>query len=248
MKAQHSSGESGVIRASARALLRQRKVGSLATVEAGTNHPYASLLTVATDIDASPIFLISRLAWHTRNLEADSRASILFAAETGPGDPLNLGRVSVMGRAELTSAPRLRSRFLATHPEAAFYADFADFSFWRLNVERAHFIGGFGRISTLPAAELLVDPGTAQDWNSRSDAAVEALNAAEAGLIASLAGGGGAPEGEGWRIAACDPDGCDLACGDETRRLSFLRPVTSPDGIAGALIALSQAVPKPGVN
>jgi len=56
------------------ALLRGRGIGSLATLEPATGHPYASLITVATETDGSPIFLISKLAWHTRNLEADPRA------------------------------------------------------------------------------------------------------------------------------------------------------------------------------
>ena len=244
---QHSSGKSGLIRALARALLRQRTVGALATAEAGTNHPYASLITVATDTDASPIFLISRLALHTRNLVADPRASILFAAEAGPGDPLNLGRVSVIGRAEPTDNARVRSRFLARHPSAALYADFADFAFWRLHIERAHFVGGFGRIETLAAPELLVDPDIARDWDARIDSAIEAVNAAQSPLIAQLAEGVAAPDAI-WRIAACDPDGCDLLCGEETHRLGFPGPLSSPEGLAAALIGLAHQSPKPRVN
>jgi len=43
----------------------------------------------------------------------------------------------------------VKRRFLARHPEAAFYADFPNFAFWRLEAEGAHYIGGFGRIVDL---------------------------------------------------------------------------------------------------
>ena len=54
--------------------------------------------------------------------------------------------MTLFGKAEKTGEEAARRRFLARHPEAAFYADFPDFAFWRLEVEGAHYIGGFGRI------------------------------------------------------------------------------------------------------
>ena len=71
----YSVSELGLIVAAARGLIRSSPVAALATVEIETSCPYASLITVATETDGSPIILISKLAWHTRNLEADPRAS-----------------------------------------------------------------------------------------------------------------------------------------------------------------------------
>jgi putative heme iron utilization protein len=211
----------------------------LATLEIGSGCPYASLVTVATETDGSPIILISKLAWHTRNLDADPRASILFCADAGSGDPLNLGRVSLMGVAEPTTAPRARQRFLARHPRASFYADFADFAFWRLRVERAHYVGGFGRITTLTGDELLRGADAAPAWDAEIDASIAIANEEQARLIADLAAAETSAAGDGWRIAACDPDGCDLLRGDETARLTFRRRLTSPGELAGALAVLS---------
>jgi len=235
----NSLGESGLIEAAARSLVRTRPVASLATLEIGTGCPYASLVTVATETDGSPIILISKLAWHTRNLKADPRASILFCADAGSGDPLNLGRVSLMGVAEPTTAPRARQRFLARHPRASFYVDFADFAFWRLRVERAHYVGGFGRITTLTAHELLGSTDTATAWEAQIDASIVAANEGQARLIADLAAAETSAAGDGWSIAACDPDGCDLLRGDETVRLTFRQRLTSPGELAGALAVLS---------
>ncbi len=50
----------------------------------------------------------------------------------------------------------VRQRFLARQKEAAFYAGFPDFSFWRLSIQSAHYIGGFGRIVDLEPGDLLI--------------------------------------------------------------------------------------------
>src|SRR4051794_40003234 len=69
----------------ARTLLRSIRAGTLGTLDRNTGHPFASLVTVATDVDGAPVILTSRLSTHTANLEADGRASVLLAA-VGKGD------------------------------------------------------------------------------------------------------------------------------------------------------------------
>src|SRR5271170_2483293 len=80
----------------AKALLRATRSGTLATIDRNTGHPFASLVNVATDVDGSPLILISRLATHTANLEQDGRASLLLAS-AGDGDPLAHPRLTVLG-------------------------------------------------------------------------------------------------------------------------------------------------------
>jgi len=230
------------------ALLRGRGIGSLATLEPATGHPYASLITVATETDGSPIFLISKLAWHTRNLEADPRASILLAAESGPGDPLNLGRVSLMGVAERTENSGARRRFLAKHPGAAFYADFADFSFWRLRIEQLHYVGGFGRITTPSAKDILFAPAAAKSWDERIEAAIDTANASEWELIDRLAGSLTGKMEPGWRIAACDPEGCDLVSEQDVGRLVFPARLEEPDALVDLLRELGRHDPTLPLN
>src|SRR4029079_17956552 len=80
----------------AKALLRVTRAGTLGTVDRNTGHPFGSLVNVATDVDGSPLILISRLATHTANLEKDARASLLLAS-AGKGDPLAYPRLTVLG-------------------------------------------------------------------------------------------------------------------------------------------------------
>src|ERR1700690_1258552 len=118
----------------ARSLLRRSRQGALAARMAGSGDPYCSLVNVASHADGSPILLISRLAVHTRNILADSRVSLMLD-ERAAGDPLEGARIMLAGDAEEASgdqAALLRRRYLNTHPSAAAFADFKDFSFFRI--------------------------------------------------------------------------------------------------------------------
>jgi len=137
-------------------LMTGAKRAALATLDRTTGHPYVSLVTVAISREGAPLMLLSQLAKHTRNLDADSRASLLFEPTgVAEGDPLALARVTVMGNAAPTLDPSARPTFLANHPDAEMYASFADFRFFSLPPQSAHFIGGFGRIVEIPGPALL---------------------------------------------------------------------------------------------
>jgi putative heme iron utilization protein len=216
----------------------ENRLASLATLESGTNHPYASLIAVAPDTDGAPVFLISRLALHTRNLEADGRATVLLTAAAS-GDPLNAGRVSLIGTAEPADDSRIRRGFLARHPEAEGYAGFADFRFWRLQPARAHYVGGFGRIATLDAAQILLPQEESRLWAETAEAAALRASEERPELIRRIAVSGETDAGR-WRIAACDPYGCDLALNGLIQRKAFVEKLADPGGLAEALEALAR--------
>lgn len=214
---------------SARMLIRRALKASLATLETSSGHPYASLVTIATDVDGTPLLLISTLALHTKNLAADGRASLLFDGTDAAGDPLAGGRVTVIGRATKTDRAIARERFLARQPYASGYADFPDFAFYELIPERAHFIGGFGRIVDLKPADLLVDISGAQDLIAAHGDIVSHMNQDHADALALYATElGGLPSGA-WRLAGVDPEGFDMVCDGATCRLPFGERVENPD-------------------
>jgi heme iron utilization protein len=226
---------------SARTLIRRALKGALATLDRETGHPYASLVTLATGSDGSPLFLISRLALHTQNLASDQRASVLIDATGADGDPLAGGRVTVIGRAKVVDGADTKARFLARHPAASMYAGFADFAFYHLVVERAHFIGGFGRIVGLDADQVLISLADADDLVAAEGDIVSHMNEDHAGAIelyaTKLAGAPGGP----WRMTGIDPEGCDLVCGADTVRLTFAAPLNSPGDARRELARLAAA-------
>lgn len=223
--------------AEAKRLLRSIRAGALASL-AETGHPFASLVNVATDYDGSPLLLLSRLAAHTANLERDPRCSVLLS-QGGKGDPLAHPRLTIIGRAERTQDEHVRGRFLRRHSKSELYAGFADFSFWRVGVERAHLNGGFARAADFAGGAVLtnVDGG-------------EALLAAEEGAVAhmnedhrealSLYATKLLREADGpWRATGIDPEGMDLAAGDRAARLTFDKIVATPGDLRSTLVQLA---------
>ena len=228
----------------ARTLLRSIRAGTLGTLDRNTGHPFASLVTVATDIDGSPVILTSRLSTHTANLEADGRASVLLA-ETGKGDPLAHPRLTVLGvfaRVERDSADdaRVRRRFLARHPKSELYAGFGDFSFWRMHVASAHLNGGFARAADLAAADVLTDLAGADELVAAEAGAVEHMNADHVEATRLYATKLLSEEDGAWRISGLDPDGADLTAGDRTARLAFPQRVTSAGALRQVLVELAK--------
>ncbi|MBV9075917.1 MAG: pyridoxamine 5'-phosphate oxidase family protein, partial [Methylobacteriaceae bacterium] len=132
----------------AKELLRSVRAGALATVAPGSGAPFASLVTVATDPDGSPLIFVSGLSQHSSNLDEDPRASLLLA-RTGRGDPLAHPRLTLIGRFGQTDEVGPRRRFLARHPKAALYAELPDFTLRRMTVDAAHLNGGFARAARL---------------------------------------------------------------------------------------------------
>ena len=136
----------------ARTLVAGQSRGALSTVAvepAGT--PFGSVVTYGLDPVGQPSFFVSTMAEHTRNLDADPRASLLVVEDTPAGaDPLASGRVTLLGRAEEVVDPQeraaARAGYLAANP-AAFYVDYGDFRCLRLVVTDVRYVGGFGRMS-----------------------------------------------------------------------------------------------------
>lgn len=137
-------------------LIAKTRHGVIATIARDpAGWPFASLVAVAFDPRHRPLFLLSRLAEHTKNLEQDRRASLLVS-EHAAADPLAGGRMTLIGSCALVPdeerAGAVQS-FLAAHPEAASYATLGDFAPWRLEVQRVRWVGGFGRMTWIDGAE-----------------------------------------------------------------------------------------------
>jgi putative heme iron utilization protein len=224
--------------AEAREIVRAALKGALASVLVPSGHPYASLLLVATEPDGAPVFLISKLALHTKNLTADPRCSLLIDATGSDADPMAGARITLIGEARPNTSPTARARFLARHPDAAGYADFSDFSFYALDIASAHFIGGFGRIIDLQRAQLLIDVAGAEALSEREADIIGHMNEDHADAVELYATRllGAAPGA--WRMSGIDPQGCDLVLGARALRLPFATRVTNGEEARKELVRL----------
>jgi heme iron utilization protein len=228
----------------AKMLLRSVRAGALATIDRNTGHPFGSLVNVATDSDGSPLILVSRLSTHTANLEANSRASVLLAV-AGKGDPLAHPRLTVLGRFiqvahDDPDEPRLRRRFLARHPKAELYAGFADFALWRLVMESAHLVAGFGRAADLAAADVMTDISNATELIEAEASAIAHMNEDHAEAVQLYATKLLGEETGPWRVTGVDPEGIDLALGDALLRLPFRERVTTARQLREVLADLAK--------
>lgn len=200
-------------------LAREAMTATLATIDAAGGHPYASLVEMATTADGRPLLLLSGLARHTRNLEADPRASLLVDRRQAAG-ALALERATFIGRGARTASVHDRQRFLHRHPASAGYADFADFGFWTIEPVSVHVIAGFGRIREVAASEVLLARRA-----DRDDEGAQAA-AAEASRVAAITA---AMPGSPWTVSGIDEEGVDLVQAPPT---AAARRIDLPAGIA----------------
>jgi len=164
-------------------------------------------------------------------------------AEGGSEDPLANGRVTLLGPCRQVDGDggSARAAFLATHPNAAYYADFRDFAFWQLRVESIRYIGGYGRMSWVEAA----------DWHV---AEPDPLAASAAGIIAHMNDDHAEAMvlyckafSKATDITAASMTGVDrygfemsavTAEGPRPVRLAFADPVGTPEEVRAALVAM----------
>ena len=138
--------------------------GALSTLAAEPpGYPYGSVASYGLDDRGNPLFFVSLMAEHTQNAIRDPRASLLVTEPVPDGaDPLASGRVTLMGLLSTVAEPdrpTARDRYLEANPTAAYYIDFGDFTFYRLDVESIRYVGGYGRMSWVdPAAYAEAEP------------------------------------------------------------------------------------------
>jgi putative heme iron utilization protein len=232
----------------ARCLLRAARAGTLATSAKG--QPYASLVTPACMPDGSLLLLLSRLAEHTRHLLADPRCSVLVSGAPVSENPQTTPRVTVTGVAEVVDDKALKSRYLAVHPYATLYADFGDFSTWRIAPAAGILVGGFARAFRLKAADFVPDPAAAAAILAEEKGIIAHCNQDHPDALAAIAGKAGAGEtsagetGDGkagnWRMVTVDVDGFDLALGELVVRHAWSAPVSDAMDVRRELVRLAQ--------
>jgi len=136
-------------------LLRAQRIAHLATLRERAPMASMTLFLAAQDFTAFYVH-VSRLAWHTQDMEREARVALSVAqADDAREDPFTLMRVTVRGEAmRIGEDAALKARWLARFPAQAINFELPDFSFWRIAPRDARFVAGFGRIHNLSAAQL----------------------------------------------------------------------------------------------
>jgi putative heme iron utilization protein len=203
-------------------------------------------VTYGLDGRGQPCFFVSTMAEHTRNLDADPRASLLVVEDTPAGaDPLASGRVTLLGAAEEVVDPderaAARAGYLAANP-AAFYVDYGDFRCLRLAVTDIRYVGGFGRMSWVDVSSYTV----AEPDPLRSDASgiISHMNVDHADALVTLSHHyAGRADVVAASMTAVDRYGFEVVAdlgGDrrEALRIGFRTEQVSPDSVRRELVAM----------
>src|ERR1700752_4072214 len=141
----------------ARTLVYLGRVGSLSTLSRKQpGFPFGSVMPYGLDDRGRPVFLISTMAMHTQNLQADARASLLVTQEDSDGEPLGASRVTLVGNIQRVAdreIAEVRKLYLERHANSKYWVDFEDFSFYRMDVVDVYYVGGFGVMGWVSAPD-----------------------------------------------------------------------------------------------
>jgi hypothetical protein len=220
------------------------RIGSLSTLsrkQAG--FPFGSVMPYGLDERGSPIFLISMMAMHTQNLQADPRASLLVMQPDASGDPLGASRVTLLGTVRAVSEPEVaaaRKLYLARYAKSKYWVDFEDFSFYRMEVVDVYYVGGFGVMGWISASEYY---GARPDPLADAAAGIlQHMNADHKDALILLARFFAGIESQEATVTAIDRLGFHLRLktpdGVRGTRIAFLREVSNPAETRSVLVAM----------
>ncbi len=215
----------------ARQLLRAHRYGALCTLSKKFGgHPFGSITPYLVDHDGSLLILISTLAEHTKNIQNDSRVSLITHNQESTHIQTQ-GRVTVLGSATIeTNREFTGKRYLRYFPEAQSYFAMHDFSFYRIVPQAIRFIGGFGNIQWVKAAEYVVanNPVIAQEEDFISE-----INARHETAIRRQTG----QDNLEAELVGIDIDGFDIRVGEQIMRIQSDVPILDAQQALQRIIA-----------
>ena len=148
----------------ARSLLLREYHGVLSTHSVDApGYPFGSVVPYCLDGDGQPVILISKIAQHTKNIQENSKVS-LIVTEGEASNVQAAARLTWLGNANIISDDEdLSIRYYKYFPASRDYHKTHDFNFYRIELVRARYIGGFGVIHWLEPQELVrANPFSAQ--------------------------------------------------------------------------------------
>lgn len=221
----------------ARRFTRGQLSGVLSTISKRLDgFPFGSVSPFMLDHAGRPIILISDIAEHTKNIEADPRVSIIVQPYST--DMQVTGRTTVIGRAErLTDKDELGPRYLRYFPQAEGYFAMHDFNFYRIEPVKIRWIGGFGRIFWVDPEAYLAAPGTLLE---AENGILAHMNADHADTLCAYCRHTHGMDTASAEMIGIDPDGFDVRADERVVRFAFAAPVMDAQTARAALVEMAQ--------
>src|ERR1700681_2485792 len=218
----------------ARTLVYLGRIGSLSTLSRKQQgFPFGSVMPYGLDDHGHPVFLISTMAMHTQNVQADPRSSLLVTQPDASGDPLGASRVTLLGNVLPVAEPEVaeaRKLYLARYANSKYWVDFEDFSFYRMDVVDVYYVGGFGVMGWVTASEY--DRSQPDPLADSMAEIIQHMNADHKDALVLITRKFAHIESQEATMTAVD-------------RLGFHVRVKTPDGTRGARVAFLRVVSNP---
>ena len=147
-------------------------------------------------------------------------------------------RATLLGAVEKCDDAAALGRYVRRHPDAEMYLGLGDFHLYRMAVERAHVVAGFGAIDWLSAGQVVLDVGARGALAAGEADLVRHMNDDHADAVTLCAANLLGRAGAGWTMTGIDPEGVDLSREKDVARLDFDRVVSDPSSARIALVEL----------
>ena len=229
----------------AKKILRTVRFGAFAVCEPVSGHPLISKVGLTSDIDGSPVLLISEISTHTKAIKNDSRCSLLLG-EDGVDDPLNFPRISIIAKAVQIAQKSelhkyLRDRYLRHQPYAKVYIDFRDFSFFRIEIEKANLNAGFGQFYVLECDDIVQSQNWIPDLRRCESDIISQSNKICGQVIREFVKTFEGDAKKHWKIISVDPEGFNISAGNEILRVNYLVSINESNDLVKEFVDIIQA-------
>jgi heme iron utilization protein len=223
----------------ARALVRAHRSGVLSTHSAKhPGYPYGSALPHVTDHAGRPLVLISHLAEHTHNVEADPRVSFIVCAQ-GP-DLQAQPRATLLGETRpVADQAAATARYLRFYPEHEQYLQIGGFRFFALEPLQVRYIQGFGGLHWIAGDSYLAAGSAAMAEAEPS--VLEHMNADHRDALHAYCRATHGVDPAEVEMIGVDCDGFDVRADGALLRFAFDQPVSEPGQLRAVFIALSRS-------
>jgi putative heme iron utilization protein len=222
----------------ARRLLNHQSAGVLSTHSVDVEgYPFGSITPYVVGYDGEPVMLISDIAQHTRNIKRNNKVS-LTVFDRYEHDPQAASRLTWIGDAELINPhdDGARGRYLRYFPSAQSYFETHDFSFYRIHLRRARFIGGFGEIYWVEPREMLAE----NPFRQTESGIIEHMNQDHRQALFHYSKTLLGVDGEDVTMTGIDGEGFDMLAGKQKLRIDFRSAISTTEEARAALVELAR--------
>ncbi len=225
----------------ARSLMLNEYSGILSTHSHDVpGYPFGSVMPYCLDDQGRPVMLISRIAQHTKNIQENPRVSLIMT-QSGIDDAHLGARLTWIGDAELIGNDgEMAERYYAFFPQSQDYHKTHNFDFYRINLVRARYIGGFGKIFWVKN-ELLTKANPF--FGEAETAIVNHMNEdhVDAMVKYCLTAGVSLPENIKPRMAGVNSEGMHLLIDRKVVFIRFPETVEQPMDVRQQLVYMAKA-------